>query len=192
MSIIQFDNRNLMIKHYSNLLNRPKIVEIGVFKGEFLEYIYNNCNSSQLDAVDIFQGVMGSGDVDGNNFSLCDLNKSFNDLVSNYKNYNFVKIYKSSSSDFFNTCEDNYYDIIYIDADHSYEGVKNDLKHSYKKIKNGGYIMGHDYEMNMKKAKTFYNFGTKKAVDEFCLFYKQNIIAKAQDGCVSFCIKINK
>jgi hypothetical protein len=27
--------------------------------------------------------------------------------------------------------------------------------------------MGHDYEMNMKKAQNVYNFGTKKAVDEY-------------------------
>ena len=52
--------------------------------------------------------------------------------------------------------------------------------------------MGHDYEMNMNKAKNSYNFGTKQAVDEFCVNFKQNIISKAMDGCVSFCIHINK
>ena len=43
-----------------------------------------------------------------------------------------------------------------------------------------------------KKAKTFYNFGVKEAVDEFCLTYNQSIEAKAYDGCVSFCINIKK
>jgi hypothetical protein len=64
------------------------------------------------------------------------------------------------------------------------------LKIEYKKIKKGGWIMGHDYEMNMNKAKTVYSFGVRKAVDEFCNTYKQTIYAKALDGCVSYAIQI--
>ena len=82
--------------------------------------------------------------------------------------------------------------MIYIDADHSYNGVLHDLKLSYEKIKDGGFIMGHDYEQNMSKTKNVYNFGVKRAVDEFCLNYNQKIIYKAIDGCVSFAIKIDK
>ena len=52
--------------------------------------------------------------------------------------------------------------------------------------------MGHDYEMNMDKANTRYNFGVKRAVDEFCKEHNQEIIAKGNDGCVSFCIKVKK
>jgi hypothetical protein len=36
------------------------------------------------------------------------------------------------------------------------------------KVKPGGWIMGHDYEMNMQKARNFYTFGVRQAVDEFC------------------------
>jgi hypothetical protein len=50
--------------------------------------------------------------------------------------------------------------------------------------------MGHDYEMNMKKAMNNYNFGVKQAVDEFCILHNQTIISKALDGCVSYCIHI--
>jgi hypothetical protein len=103
-----------------------------------------------------------------------------------------IKICKSSSITFLQNQQDNTYDIIYFDGDHSYEGVKNDLINGYNKIKNGGYIMGHDYEMNMKKVNHMYDFGVKQAVDEFCIKYKQTIISKAYDGCVSFCIRINK
>ena len=44
----------------------------------------------------------------------------------------------------------------------------------------------------MKKAKNVYDFGVKQAVDEFCINYKQSIISKAIDGCVSYCIHMNK
>jgi cephalosporin hydroxylase len=81
--------------------------------------------------------------------------------------------------------------MIYIDADHSYEGCKRDLNISFKKVKSGGYIMGHDYEMNMNKAQKEYSFGVKQAVDEFCISYNQRICAKGFDGCVSYAIQKN-
>jgi hypothetical protein len=51
--------------------------------------------------------------------------------------------------------------------------------------------MGHDYSMNMDKAKTHYEFGVKKAVDEFCTRHSLAIKAIANDGCTSFCV-VNK
>jgi hypothetical protein len=84
--------------------------------------------------------------------------------------------------------KDESIDAIYIDGDHSYEGVKKDLESAYSKIKRFGWIMGHDYEMNMTKAKKEYKFGVRKAVDEFCSKYNLKIFAKAMDGCVSYAI----
>jgi hypothetical protein len=62
-----------------------------------------------------------------------------------------------------------------------------------KKIKSGGLIMGHDYEMNMKKAKvdweTKFNIGVGRAVNDFCKTRGWKLIAKGYDGAVSFCLK---
>ena len=187
-----FNTRNEMIKYYCNKLSNPKIIEIGVFKGDFLDYLVKECNIGTIDAVDLFEGTTCSGDADGNNVVYYDVGISYVELLEKYKYMQNIKIHKSNSITFLQNQYDNTYDIIYIDGDHSYNGVKNDLINAYRKIKNGGYIMGHDYEMNMNKAKTSYNFGTKQAVDEFCVNFKQNIISKAMDGCVSFCIHINK
>ncbi len=187
-----FENRNDMLKYYSNTLSNPKILEIGVFKGEFLDFMVNNCNFSSIDAVDLFEGITCSGNADGNNVVHYDVGKSYIELLEKYSKMSNINIHKSNSIVFLQNQPDTTYDIIYIDGDHSYEGVKQDLIHSYKKIKNGGFIMGHDYEMNMQKARTSYNFGVKQAVDEFCKTYNQNIISKAFDGCVSYCIQIKK
>ena len=111
-------------------------------------------------------------------------------MLDKYRENSDIKIHKSNSIEFLQNQEDRTYDIIYIDGDHTYNGVKSDLINAYSKIKNGGYIMGHDYEMNMKKANTKYDFGVKRAVDEFCVTYNQVIEAKAMDGCVSYCINI--
>ena len=187
-----FDTRNEMLKHYCDKFTSPKVLEIGVFKGDFLDYLVKNCNVGSIDAVDLFEGITCSGDVDGNNVVYYDVGISYLELLEKYKNIPNIIINKSNSLRFLQNQPDNTYDIIYIDGDHSYEGVKNDLINAYNKIKNSGYIMGHDYEMNMKKAQNTYNFGVKQAVDEFCINYKQSIISKAIDGCVSYCIHMNK
>lgn len=187
-----FDNRKEMIVHYSKEFNSPRILEIGIFKGEFFDFIVDNCNPCAIDGVDLFEGIVGSGDVDGNNFTYCNIADAYVELNNKYIDKSHINLHKTSSHDFLDRIDDNYYDIIYIDGDHSYNGVKSDLEDSYKKIRPGGYIMGHDYEMNMERGRTYYEFGVKKAVTEFCEKYEQSILAKAIDGCVSFCIKVNK
>jgi hypothetical protein len=160
--------------------------------GDFLDYLVKHCKTGSIDAVDLFEGKTCSGNADGNNVVHYDVGKSYLELLEKYSEMPNIKLYKSDSVTYLQSQEDNSYDIIYIDGDHSYNGVKNDLINAYNKIKNGGYIMGHDYEMNMKKAKQNYNFGVKEAVDEFCIDYKQTILSKAFDGCVSYCIHITK
>jgi predicted O-methyltransferase YrrM len=188
-----FDTRNEMLKHYCSRMSiPPKVLEIGVFKGDFLGYLWNHCNVGSIDAVDLFEGNTCSGDVDGNNVVYYNVGQSYLELSEKYKDVSSVKLFKSESQLFLQSQADDTYDIIYIDGDHSYDGVKEDLWNAYKKIKNGGYIMGHDYEMNMKKAQNIYEFGVKEAVDEFCMTYNQTILSKAMDGCVSYCIHIHK
>ena len=192
MSYTIFEDRNTLIKEICKRSVSPKVLEIGVFKGEFLDYIVNNCSIYSIDGVDLFQGESCSGDVNGNNVVHYNLANSYYELTDKYKNSSIVKLIKSDSSSYLKTIDNDYYDIIYIDGDHSYNGVKKDLSASFEKVKNGGYIMGHDYEMNMNKAKNVYEFGVKQAVDEFCIIYNQTITEKAIDGCVSYSIKINK
>lgn len=191
MKITNFDTRNDMLKSYCARITNPRILEIGVFKGEFLDYLVGTCNGS-VDAVDLFEHVTCSGDVDGNNVVQYDVRKSYFELLNKYRGNPNVRIIKSDSSTFLENQPDGSYDIIYIDGDHSYAGVKRDLTRAFEKVKDGGYIMGHDYEMNMQKARNSYDFGVKQAVDEFCDTYKQSIAAKALDGCVSYCIHVKK
>ena len=58
---------------------------------------------------------------------------------------------------------DEFFDMVFIDADHSYEGAKRDIELWLPKVKTGGYIGGHDYENDEEQ----FDFGVTKAVDEF-------------------------
>lgn len=192
LNMIEVNNFNTRNDMFNSFPKEMKVMEIGVFRGDFSNFIFTELNPKELHMVDLFEGMMDSGDVDGNNTSVINLNESFESLKNKYSTHNNVFIKKGRSIDILNEYEDNYFDLIYIDGDHSYLGVQNDLELAFKKIKNGGYICGHDYEVNKLKTRHNYDFGVKQATDEFCLKYNQHISLKGNDGCISFGIKISK
>jgi ubiquinone/menaquinone biosynthesis C-methylase UbiE len=162
-----------------------KVIEVGVFKGDFSKDIFDSCGPSELVLIDIFEGIMGSGDKDGNNMQYIDLNDYFLHLSDFFSEISEVKLIKGKSSEVLKNLNKNSYDFIYIDASHEYNDVKIDLFLSYDLIKPGGYISGHDYEINRFP-------GVVKAVEEFCQQNNQNIEYLTKDGLPSFAIKINK
>jgi hypothetical protein len=185
-----FQTRNQMI---AALPKNRVIAELGVFKGEFSRLLLDICKPKELVLIDLWDGgIILSGDVDGNNVERINCHHLEKTVINSFQGLDHVIIRKGYTTEVLSEYPDNYFDVIYIDADHSYEGCKADLKMSYKKIKNGGYIMGHDYEQNFEKTENVYNFGVNRAVNEFCQKYSQAISIKANDGCVSYGIKIKK
>jgi len=166
------------------------LCEIGVFTGEFANQLLKT-NPKELVLIDPWCGISGSGDQDGNNFTTVDLPKVYEFLEFYVKQIPCINLQKGYSFYVLPTFPNNYFDCIYIDGDHSYSACKVDLELSLEKIKPGGIIMGHDYEMNFEKAKNNYDFGVKRAVDEFCIKYRLSILAKGNDGCVSYAIQVS-
>ena len=58
-----------------------------------------------------------------------------------------------------NLIKDEFFDLVYIDADHRYEAISADIKAWYPKVKIDGILAGHDYSR-------FIHLGVKQAVDE--------------------------
>lgn len=185
-----YDSRLDMIRA---LISRDTVVaEIGVFKGTFARQLYDMLSPSKFYLIDLFSGRTCSGNEDGNNVIWTNMDNEYLQVIEYARDKPSISVIKYDSSSFLSTLPDNTLDMIYIDGDHGYEGCKKDLLEAYKKVKNGGYICGHDYEMNMSKAQTVYHFGVKQAVDEFCLTFNQVIVAKGNDGCVSYAIELRK
>ena len=59
---------------------------------------------------------------------------------------------------------DDYFDVIYIDADHTYDGVSKDISAAKKKIKPGGLMAFNDY-MNWSPLESR-EYGVMRAVNE--------------------------
>ena len=122
----------------------------------------------------------------------CDMGQSYVQLQEIAKKHPEVAVVKGDSSTLLCSFPENTFDMIYIDGDHSYQGCKKDLEAAYKVLKPNGWLMGHGYDLNMKKTNTTLNIGVRQAVDEFLVTYKQIICAKGNDGYVSFAIQLQK
>jgi hypothetical protein len=158
------------------------IAEIGVFKGDFSKFIFENMQPKKLYLVDVFDGYVGSGDKDGNNMQFTFLEKEYEFLKEHFKKDSNVFIIKDTSSNFLQKLDNESLDIIYIDGDHDYNGVKSDLHLSYDKVKKGGYICGHDYVSPRFE-------GVVNAVNEFCEYKNLKIKYITNDGCPTYCIE---
>lgn len=163
------------------LEKKTKVCEIGVFKGEFSKKIYKTIEPSELHLIDIFDGMMCSGDKDGNNIEWTNLNEEYEKLKVTYESIPNVHIHKGKSDIILNNFIDDYFDIIYIDGDHTYEGVKIDMEVSYRKVKPRGMICGHDYVSPKFE-------GVVRAVNEFCEEKNLEIDFITNDGCPTYCI----
>ena len=90
----------------------------------------------------------------------CDLFKSI--MMQNPN----VRLYRMMSYEAAKNFPDEYFDLIYIDADHSYNGVKKDLEAWWPKVKKGKYFTGDDYSHSHAPVNGL-KFEVIEAVDEF-------------------------
>lgn len=155
------------------------IAEIGVFRGDFSKFIYDEINPKELHLIDIFEGVTHSGIDDSENVITINLNDSYKNLTQIYNKNKNIFIYKGLSDKILSKFNDNYFDIVFIDADHSYESVKKDLEISYSKVKIGGIICGHDYV-----AKN--HVDVYLAVNKFCIEKNLKIDYLTNENYASF------
>lgn len=170
--------------------------ELGVFKGDFAEQILVNTNPKELVLYDLFSnGQVFSADVDGNGGE-CLFGTNMQEMLEyKFSGYSKVSVNKGTSLTIEQNYKDDYFDFIYIDADHSYSACCQDLKICFDKTKSGGIIGLHDYDINLEKTRNpqhYQGFGVKRAVDEFCENKSQKIKCKANDGYVSCFIEVEK
>ena len=168
------------------------LAEIGVFEGNFSQQLLDVCQPRELVLFDLWPDCeVMSGDVDGNNrraFPGPDLERGVRARFASDSHVRIIKGYSTTIRSF----PADSFDMIYVDGDHGYHGVRDDLMNCWRVLKDGGWLMGHDYEINPAKTDSTYQCGVKAAVTDFCRDYGESITAFGMDGCVSFAIQVHK
>jgi hypothetical protein len=142
--------RSPIIHVYRSLKLIPKniiAVEVGVGSGvhaqEILKYKHQGLDIKidKLYLVDIWHFKKNYNPLTNKNI----LQKNYNKVLELKKKYSNIKIIKDYSVEAAKKFKNNYFDFIYIDADHSYKSVYQDLKAWFPKLKKNGIIAGDDF-----------------------------------------------
>jgi predicted O-methyltransferase YrrM len=141
--------------------------EIGVATGDFSKIILKNNRPKKLYLIDAWSNF-DLGYEDGNMVSSEDQIFRYNLVIEKFKSFNNVQIVKNKSIQALESFPNNYFDWVYIDADHSFTGCYNDLLAALPKVKDDGFICGHDYLANGFVRD---GFGVNEAVHEFIKNY---------------------
>ena len=155
----QSDRPRVRHKLLKKMPKHSVCAELGVMDGLFSKEIIKITKPKKLVLIDIWQVNQTFSDP----ITQKEYDLKYNSIKEKFKLNPKVKIIKGRT-DSINTFPDNYFDWVYIDADHRYEAVKNDLENCYPKIKPGGYIIGDDYLHENYKDMIW---GVIEAVDEF-------------------------
>ncbi len=167
-----------------SLLPKEAVVaEIGVLRGDFSSQILELTKPEHLFLIDCWD--------------LCDFFEAglsdYQLVVSKFDNNPKVSIIKNTSSEAAKNFPDNYFDWVYIDANHSYDAVKNDLETWFPKVKNGGFISGHDYFVpGTPGTPNYYSYLVVPAVNEFVAKYNLEITYLTNEPIASYAIQIRK
>lgn len=140
------------------------IGEVGVFRGENFHLMIEH-NPDVAIAVDawIDDGIIARND---SGLSQERLDEQYECFRASIMNKPFVKILREYTADAASKFPDDYFDLVYIDADHTYEGCLSDIESWFPKIKKGKFLTGDDFS-NKVAPHTGIKFGVIKAVRRF-------------------------
>jgi hypothetical protein len=149
--------------------------EVGVRRGDFFD-IMVRLTLNTCVAVDLWELAQTPSQNDDCQ-PLENLKKIRLEFQQKYKKKNNILIYHKHSldaaKDMLQHFGEQYFDMVYIDADHSYNAVLQDLEAYYPLVKSGGFLAGHDY------AECTFASGTKcgviPAVNQFAAKQKLKI-----------------
>jgi FkbM family methyltransferase len=150
-------------------------VEIGVLRGDYSKIILERWKHGQMYLIDTWRHLSEYVDMNGQ-----DDKYHYDCIVKTCENIkpwqNRAHMIRMDSALAANLFPDEFFDFVYIDADHSYDGVVRDLKAWWPKVKRGGLFCGDDYipqdgdiwlTIEGQSPKYAGKFGVRKAVNEF-------------------------
>jgi Methyltransferase domain len=139
------------------------VAEVGTEYGHFAEKILSITKPKKLHLIDY-------------NFNLfkAEVNRLQKTIFQAGIENGTIELHEGDSSTILSSFPDEYFDWIYIDADHAYEGVCKDIYQGYTKVKSDGMMVFNDYT-NWSVCEVM-PYGVAKAVNEFCIANNWEIV----------------
>ena len=165
---------------YKQPLKHLTGAEIGVYKGDNAKEILDFLNIEHLVLVDLWKGfddyLSGCSVADDSTFE-----NHYKEVKNKFSNNPKVRIIKDHSVNAAKMFDNEYFDFVYIDAEHSYEAALEDLEAWYPKLKKFGVMCGDDYG-------NLIGLGIIEAVSEFA--YKHKVIVNGEKDNQFYFVKV--
>ncbi len=158
-----------------------KGVEIGVQEGIFSKILRSTWKGEELYLIDRWKYESDYKDIA--NIPDEKQKEYYLSVVSKFADDRSVNIIRKDSVAAAKQFPDEYFDWIYLDADHSLKGCGNDLNAWYQKLKPGGIFAGHDY---LDGEYTAGSFGVKSAVDNYAHHINAKLFITEETYCKSW------
>jgi len=130
--------------------------ELGVFCGDYTREILRIVQPAQLHLVDLFDGRVTSGNVNGQNMRCVDMAVIQQELAV----LDRVSTHAGDSVEWLKAQPGSSLDWVYIDTTHEFDHTLAELEYARAAVRPDGVIAGHDFSMAYP--------GVVKAVREFC------------------------
>ena len=165
---------------------KGKGVEVGVWKGQFSDFLLSNWKGEKLYSIDPWKIFSADKYIDVMNIKQVEFDEIYSDVKQLLSKYGKRSaIIRDVSVNAALQFENYSLDFVYLDGRHHYEGVKEDIESWFPKVKKNGIICGHDY-LNTVIGET--QFGVRQAVDEFASANDCKILVTDKDEFPSWFI----
>ena len=144
-----------------SMMRTPIVVEVGVLRGAFSQRILDEMNPSELYLIDTW-GMHYKSFVDYRDYDGVKWDTMYANVKKKFAKYGQVKVIRGLSVEEAVKFQDGYFDFVYIDADH--DRLFEDLAAWYQKVRQGGWIAGHDYNLQPVQRDVRSFFGENYAV----------------------------
>jgi len=140
-----------VVSKLDELGNGLIIAEIGVWDGLMTDKVLKSDKISMYHLVDPWKACTPNSSwcISGSKlatYNQVKFDKALKTTRLRIKRDRRAKIHQMESLEAVKLFPDNYFDLVFIDADHSYEGCNEDIRAWLPKVKVGGYLCGHDFD----------------------------------------------
>jgi Methyltransferase domain len=178
--------------------------EVGVYRGDFSRIVLDLCDPTEYHLIDSwtydfndhvpfstltenYSEFVGRGhrEAFGDDPSATQ-EENYQHVLSLFGADDRVRIIRKNSFDALAALKDDYFDVIYIDANHQYEFVLRDMMEARHKLKPGGIMMLNDFYEGPGGAEQ--NFGVLSAATTFVKRFDYYYLAMSHGSCADAAI----